>query len=295
MTAHLAILTLLSISACAAPPRTAPTQQAAPAPAEALPFGVRVTGHGPPMILIPGLASSADVWATTVAHEQARFTCHVLELPGFAGRPPIAAPMLPAVRDALAGYIRAHHLDHPVIVGHSLGGFVALDLARMYPDLAGRLIIVDMQPFMPAATSPGATAESMRAAADTMRTYVMSLTDAAFEQLQRDRLPKMITDPAKQEVALGWAMRSDRAAFIEALIELMTTDLRPQLGTITAPTLVIGTWTGWGGSREDSEREYAQQYAALHGAKLVVADTAKHFVMFDDPAFLFAQMDNFLR
>jgi pimeloyl-ACP methyl ester carboxylesterase len=105
----------------------------------------------------------------------------------------------------------------------------------------------------------------------------------------------MITDPAKQEVALGWAMRSDRAAFFEAQIELLTTDLRPQLGTITVPTLVIGTWTGWDGTREDIERIYAQQYAGLRGAKLVIADTAKHFVMFDDPAFLFAQMDAFLR
>jgi N-formylmaleamate deformylase len=304
MTARLAILSLLTISACAAAPRTEPTHPAAPtpaadtpapAPAEALPFGVRVTGHGPPMILIPGLASSADVWATTVAHEQTRFTCHVLELPGFAGRAAIPAPMLPAVRDALAGYIRAHHLDHPVIVGHSLGGFVALDLARTYPDLPGRLVIVDSLPFLPAASSPTATAESMRAVADTIRTRVMTSTDAAFEQQERSILATMITDPAKQQVALGWAMHSDRAAVTEAMIELMTTDLRPHLGAITAPTLVIATWTGWGAGREAIERGYAQQYAELRGARLVVAETAKHFVMFDDPAFLFAQMDDFLR
>src|ERR1043166_1191761 len=120
----------LALSACtAAAPRdpatpAAPATSAAPAaasaaatmaPTESLPFGVRVTGHGPPMILIPGLASSADVWATTVAHEQSRFTCHVIELPGFAGQPAIPAPILPKVRDALAGYIRDHHLDHPVV------------------------------------------------------------------------------------------------------------------------------------------------------------------------------------
>ncbi|TMQ08871.1 MAG: alpha/beta hydrolase [Deltaproteobacteria bacterium] len=74
----------------------------------------------------------------------------------------------------------------------------------------------------------------------------------------------------------------------------MTTDLRPALGAITAPTLVLETWRGWGAPRDTIERTYAQQYAELRGATFAVADTAKHFVMFDDPEFLFAQMDAFL-
>jgi pimeloyl-ACP methyl ester carboxylesterase len=246
------------------------------------------------MILIPGLASSGDVWATTVAHEQDRFTCHVIDLPGFAGRPAIPAPMLPAVRDALAGYIRAHHLDHPVLVGHSLGGFLALDLASRHPELVGRLVIVDSLPFLPAATNSTATPASMRAVADTIRSRMASVTNEAFEQQQRGMLATMITDPANQQIALGWSMRTDRTAFVEALIEVMTTDLRPQLAAITAPTLVIETWRGWGTERAPAVAGYADQYAALHGAQLVVADNAKHFVMLDDPAFLFAQMDAFL-
>ena len=278
-----------------APPAVPAAAPAAPvAPAEARPFGVRVTGHGPPMILIPGLASSGDVWDTTVAHEQDRFTCHVIELPGFAGRPRVPAPMLSTVRDALAGYIRDHHLDHPVIVGHSLGGFLALDLARSYPDLPGKLVIVDSLPFLPAASNPAATVESARGFAGAIRTGVLSASDAAFEQQERGILATMITDPAQQEVALGWVMRSDRSAVADALVEIMTTDLRPQLGAITAPTLVVETWTGWGVGREAVEQNYARQYAELRGARLVAADTAKHFVMLDDPAFLFAQMDAFL-
>jgi N-formylmaleamate deformylase len=308
MTIRLALVSLVPIAACTAahpePGHPAPPTPvaasppgpttAAPVADEGLPFGVRVAGHGPPMILIPGLASSADVWATTVAHERARFTCHVLELPGFAGRPAIAAPILPTVRDALAGYIRRHRLDHPVIVGHSLGGFIALDLARSYPDLVGRLVVVDSLPFLPAATNPSATAESMRAAAPAMRTAILGSTEAAFEAQERGILATMITDPANQEIALGWVMHSDRAAVMDVLIEMMTTDLRPALGAITAPTLVLETWRGWGAPRDAIEHNYAQQYAELRGAKFAVADTAKHFVMFDDPAFLFAQLDAFL-
>ena len=296
------LASLVAAAACAPAPRVGP---AAPVPAttataravartDALPFGVRVTGHGPAMILIPGLASSGDVWDTTVAREQGRFTCHVIELPGFAGRPRIAAPMLSTVRDALAGYIRDHHLDHPVIVGHSLGGFLALDLARSYPDRVGKLVIVDSLPFLPAAFDPAATTESARAVAEGIRARIAAATDTAFEQQQRGNLATMITDPAQQEVALGWSLRSDRTAVGDAMVELMTTDLRPHLGAITAPALVIEATRGLPVGRDAVERTYAEQYRGLRGAKLVVADAARHFVMFDDPAFLFAQMDAFL-
>jgi hypothetical protein len=41
------------------------------------PFQVKVTGHGRPVILIPGLSSSGETWDTTVARYQDRFQCHV--------------------------------------------------------------------------------------------------------------------------------------------------------------------------------------------------------------------------
>lgn len=284
---------LVLLVACTAAPASAPPAPARASSRASWPFGVRVVGHGPPMILIPGLASSGDVWNDTVAHAQARFTCHVIELPGFAGRPAIGAPMLSTVRDALAAYIRAQRLARPVIVGHSLGGFLALDLARRAPALVGKLVIVDGVPFLPAAFDGAATAESMRAALPAIRAHIASSDAATFEAEQRAMLATMITDPAQQARALDWVMRSDRAAVADAMSELMTTDLRPVLGAIAAPTLVIETWRGWGVDRATAERSYAAQFAALPSAKRVMAEHAKHFVMLDDPPFWFAQLDAF--
>jgi len=129
------------------------------------PFQVKVTGHGRPMILIPGLSSSGEVWDTTVARYKDRFECHVLTVAGFAGVPRVPAPMLDRVRDGLADYIRKQKLDHPVVIGHSLGGFLALSLAAKYPDLPGRLVIVDSYPFFAALANPQATPDSARASA----------------------------------------------------------------------------------------------------------------------------------
>jgi pimeloyl-ACP methyl ester carboxylesterase len=247
------------------------------------------------MILIPGLASAGEVWDGTVEHERDHYTCHVLTLPGFAGQPRIAAPMLPAVREAIAAYITDARLDHPVIVGHSLGGFVALDLAASHPDLVGPLVIVDSQPFLPAAFDPAATVETARAQAAAIRQRMLAGSPEARREQERATVRTMVSDPANQAAVLGWMTRSDPTAVVEAMTEMMTTDLRPALDRIAARTLVIGTWKGWPAATHDGVAEVFQaQYAKLRGVQLVIADTARHFVMYDDPAFLFAQIDRFL-
>src|ERR1035438_6267595 len=122
---------------------------------------------------VTGSATIQEVWrlstSITLARVEARykdrFECHVLTLAGFAGVPRIPAPMLEQVREGIAAYIRKNKLDHPAIVGHSLGGFLALDLAAHYPDLPGRLVIVDAYALTAAIVDAKATAEQARAMA----------------------------------------------------------------------------------------------------------------------------------
>src|SRR6266542_2825471 len=115
---------------------------AATAPA----FEVKVSGHGPAMILIPGMSSSGEVWNATVQQLASRYQCHVLTLAGFAGVRPIDGPLLPHVEEELVRYIDRHHLGKPIVVGHSLGGFLALRLASDHPARVGKLVIVDALP-----------------------------------------------------------------------------------------------------------------------------------------------------
>jgi len=288
----------LSSSAASGPPAearsTTPGAMTAPVATPA-PFAVQVTGHGPPMILIPGLASSGDVWTGTVAHVREHFTCHVLTIAGFAGQPRIADPMLATVRDALAKYITAQKLERPVIVGHSLGGFLALDLAQAHPELVGRLVIVDSLPFLAAAMNPAATPESMRAAAPAIRKGLQTGSPEARRAQLGGMIPTMVTAPADQATVLDWGLRSDASAVADWMIEILTRDLRPQLPAITAPAIVLASWHGQPGeTRDEVSQLYAAQYAALRGAEIVLAERARHFIMLDEPDFLYAQLDRFL-
>lgn len=260
------------------------------------PFHVERSGKGRPLVFIPGLASSGEVWNETVAHLQGRYDCHVLTLAGFAGQPAIPAPFFATERRALADYLRSQGLEKPILVGHSLGGVLALAVAADVPDLVGGVFIVDSLPFLPASMDPSATADSVRPRAEEMRTLMRMQTVEQRSMQSRMALRNFISDEKKVDVAARWGADSDAETVTQAFYELSTTDLRPELPRITAPTVVLGSWVALKGRvpREAVEAVYQSQYAKLPTHRVVLSDTARHFIMWDDPEGFFRELDSFL-
>lgn len=258
-------------------------------------FSVTVTGSGPAIVLIPGLLSSGDVWSSTVERYQKRYQIHTVTLAGFGGPPPVGSPFLSRVRDELLVYIREQKLRRPVLVGHSLGGFLAFWIAATAPDAVGGVIAVDGVPFLPALSNPAAVADTMSKQAEQIKSIYGSLSPEQLTAQSRMAMTTMITAPADVERAMAWVAKSDAATAGIAVAEMMTTDLRATIATITAPVLLIGA-TGAAPEvmRPTMEQGYAAQVASLPSARVKIAAKARHFIMFDDPDFLFAAVDEFL-
>ena len=261
-------------------------------------FQVKVTGHGQAMILIPGVSSSGETWDTTVAHYQSRFQCHVLTVAGFAGVPRVPAPILDRVRDGLADYIRKNKLEKPVIVGHSLGGFLALALAAKYPNLPGKLVIVDSYPFFGGLYGPETTPAKALENVAQMRKYMGAQTQDMYERYVKSGVATrmMVTKDSDFERIVAWGLDSDRTAVTDAMCELFAADLRDDLANIKSPTLVLGAWIGASQytDRQRTEANLQRQYAKLAGVEIRITDTARHFIMWDDPDWMFGQLDRFL-
>lgn len=259
-------------------------------------FQVQVSGQGKPMILIPGLASAGEVWKDTVAHYDRHYRCYVLTLAGFAGTPAIDGPLLAQAEQQLLKFIDEEKIDQPTIVGHSLGGFLALKLAAEHADKVGKLIILDSLPAMGAAQVPSMTAAQLKEMASQYRNNMLNSDPEAHERMRRTIVSNMATKAEDIERVIDWGVKSDRVAVANAMYEMMSTDLRQPISSIKAPTLVLGTWIGYKQyvPRELSESTFKLQYAKLPGVKIVLADNAKHFIMYDDPQWLYARMDEFL-
>jgi N-formylmaleamate deformylase len=268
-----------------------------PAAKEPAAISVKVTGKGRPMILIPGLGCGGNVWDDTVAHFKDRYQCHVLTLAGFAGNPPISQPILLKVHDAIVAYIDEKKLDHPVIVGHSMGGCMAFWVAETAPDKVGPIIAVDGAPFFPALWDRTATVESSMNFAEQMRKLYFGQTPEEFAAAFRGFLSTMITNPKNLDMVCTTALKSDPKTVGQAAYELMLTDLRGQVKVIKSPVLLIGAT----GQIDDPnvvatvKANYEAQVAPIATHKVVFAPKAKHFIQLDDPEFFYKEVDAFLK
>ena len=135
-------------------------------------ISVTTTGSGPDVVLIPGLTSSPEIWAGTTAAVPG-YRYHLVQVAGFAGVPAggnASGLVMAPVAEEIARYIRGSGLRRPSIIGHSMGGSLAMMVAARHPQAVSRLMVVDMLPFLGVIFGPpGTTAQSVRETADALR------------------------------------------------------------------------------------------------------------------------------
>jgi pimeloyl-ACP methyl ester carboxylesterase len=267
---RLAALSLLILAGPAAAVPAAPAQVQAFAPTR---FSAEVIGSGRDVILIPGLTASKNVWRGTVAAVPG-YRYHLIQVAGFAGAPAAGnarGAVVAPLAEEIARYISSRGLQRPAIVGHSMGGTVAMMVAARHPLRVGKVMVVDMFP-QPAGLL-GSSASGMRGLADALRGLGATeggrgLIDSAIKLFGNDQAENT---------------RSDRDVVARATHELAVTDLTRELPNIAAPLTVV--YAAPDPSRAAAtDRAYAAAYAGKRGAKLVRVDGSGHMIMYDQPA-----------
>ncbi len=274
-----AAIAFLSIAFCA----NAAAQQ------KPYPFKVAKTGTGTQAIFfIPGFASAGEVWQETVSRYENSYTCYVLTMAGFAGIAPQGEATFKGWEAGIAQYIQDQKLEKPIVVGHSMGGGLALALAADYPKLLGKVVVVDALPCLSALINPAFKAAENPDCTETV-TQMTALSDAQFYTMQKSGIPRLLQDTSMQEQVVGWSVKTDRKTFAQMFCDFSNTDLREKISSVTCPALILleSYFT-------TVKPEIEAQYKNLKGADLRYATKGLHFIMYDDKEWYFSQLKGFL-
>jgi pimeloyl-ACP methyl ester carboxylesterase len=246
-----------------------------------------LTGHrggsGPPLVLVHGLGFSWRSWQPVLDALELRHDVVAIDLPGFGESPPLpdgVAPTPTRLADAVESELNRLGLEAPAVVGNSLGGWVALELARR--GRTARTVVI----------SPSGLESPPE------RAFVIALNETMrLRALFGAPLGRWLTAPALARVMLFGALRSqpqrlspDAAVcdlhdfgyspgFQSTLRSTVATRAPIWLGEIRAPVrvafgtldLMLGVFTA------------PRFAAAIPGAELVPLLGVGHVPMLDDP------------
>jgi len=253
------------------------------------PFEVTISGKGEQSIIfIPGFACSGEVWNDTKLVYEKNYTCYTLTMAGFAGVPAKDNSTFQNWEKAIATYIQENKINNPIVIGHSMGGGLAMALAADYPELISEIIVVDALPCLAALMNPSFKTKENNDCS-TVVSQMTSMTDDQFYQMQNSTMPRLLADTSKIDAVVSWSVASDRTTFAEMYCDFSNIDLREKITNIKCPSLILLE-----SYFVNFKPAISEQFKNLKTAQLQYATKGLHFIMYDDKDWYDKQLADFI-
>jgi pimeloyl-ACP methyl ester carboxylesterase len=176
-----------------------------------------IAGHGPPLVLIHGYGTSGYIWQRVWPYLAEQYKLVIVDLPGYGRSTYSGVWQLRAMAPLLANLLQHLHLSRVSLLGHSMGGAIAVHLTDYASEMVERLMLVNSAGLPLQANLPTLALRSLRSL------------------LQREGggyPPRLVLDVLRPHARLLWWGAQ----------EMMRSDFRSELAGITVPTLIL-----WGG------------------------------------------------
>lgn len=252
------------------------------------PLRIDREGSGSPLALVHSLLTDARAFDQVAPRLSDSFELHRVWLPGFGDSPPLAnpSPTLFDIAEALRRSLQEAGCtgDEVAVLGNGFGSFVCVALAAVHGDLFGPLIV---------ANGGAAFSPERRAAFTTMSDLV---SDSGMGAVVEVAVRRIFTEeyleahPAAIEERRDVLLEIDPQSFAASCRALRDMDLRPQLGAIGNPTLVIA-----GGADTTTPPEMGAELAAgLGDAEFTVLENCGHCPPLESPTAFCEAVEDFL-
>ena len=211
-------------------------------------------GEGEPIVLVHGLSASTLWWRRNIEELAQHYKLYLVDLPGFGTARRRYGPfVLERAAGWLLAWMDAIGLKGVHLIGHSMGGYICMEIAIQRPDIVSRLVLV---------------APAFKASANSVWDYVGPLL-SGLRYLTLHFFPILAYD----------SLRTGPITLFKATQELIALDVEKEIQHITQPVLLI-----WG--ENDTLVPSSLGYVLreeLPNARLLMLKHAAHVVMFDQP------------
>ncbi len=261
-------------------------------------FQVTKVGQGTPVVLIPGLMSDSRVWDPVKRELSQSHELHIISIHGFGSVKSGSESSLVQVKDELLKYFKQQQLENPIVVGHSLGGFMGFWIAATHPQAIGGVVSVDGLPFIgPVFTRSNATTtDALRPQAEQFRMMYRAMTAQQLRAQTQMGISIQARSKQHRDIILKMSEQSDPVMVADAMHTIMLTDLRQSLAGNPLPMLMLGASGAFQTESQHQQIEtlYKAQFKQVPNAKVKMNSAARHFIMYDDPDWLLTQLTQFL-
>jgi len=243
-------------------------------------------GAGPAVVFLHGIGGDGTSWLQDLEALSSRYRAVAWDMPGYGGSPALPEMTFPALAGALKDLLGTLGVDRAHLVGHSIGGMVALDFAARFPERVASLVLYATSPAFGKADGDWQREflKARLAPLDAGKRMV-EIAPAIVESLVGD-------NPDAQGITRATAAmgKVPEAAYRAAMGCLVTFDRRDALAGIAVSTLVLA------GERDDNAPAgmMARMAAKIPEARFEVIPGAGHLAHFEQSAAFREILDGFL-
>lgn len=224
------------------------------------------------MVLIHGLGGNADIWNECLPYLNGTFQVWTFELAGHGKTQPIGDPTIEKEAERLAAFLDEQGIVYPTLVGHALGGMVALQYTMEHPAEVARLILLDSAP--------------MQLASQEHKAAVAVQLSTDYDKFIFSRFVNMTPDREVTELVLDTALRTDSATFISLLMSSFDFDLSNGLYRLPVPMLVVGSELMFPPERDSKHMLDHYGFGKARALSFKRMGGSGHFMMLERPVTL---------
>ncbi|MFO8086784.1 MAG: alpha/beta hydrolase [Bacteroidales bacterium] len=159
----------------------------------------QIKGSGPPMVLLHGFMESLDLWQPYLPSLTKDFSVVMINLPGHGNSPVLSdTHSMDMMAKEVKKILDKEHINRSTIIGHSMGGYVSLEFARLFPDYLNGITLFHSHPDADTAEAKNNRDRTIELVRQKKENFISTFIPSLYAEANRNHLKTTIDQQIKK-------------------------------------------------------------------------------------------------